>query len=424
MVGLRVLCMFLLVRPGAAFSSDWIAQLGSPDRDARHQAIHALADEGSQAGLEALARYLATESDPELRRAAADAMERMLLDEPAYIGLLERAEAPVVRAFAAHRLGSSRSNQARAALVLRLSDPDPDVRREVYEALGRSGDRTLIPDLVRAAVREESPALREVAERAAATLAASRVAPDDVPTAIAILEGGTGGDRLRAAATLGRSGDWRALTPLVRALQDGDADLRKEAVHALGQLGDHRAVAPLVEIAVRSRGEVRYLAIDALGRISDEVTRDPLAGLLSDPDAQTRRLAIRALADLPGGGASLTAALRDADEGVRGEAIHALGRLGDPSSLQVLKGALEDPSPFNRAEAARLLADAGKPEVGPWLVKALEDRDALVRLSAADGLTRLAVPEAAPALRRLIDGTRDEEERALYQEMLSHLVSR
>jgi HEAT repeat protein len=48
-----------------------------------------------------------------------------------------------------------------------------------------------------------------------------------------------------AAWELGRTGDPRALEPLVAALRDEDWECRHYVVMALGWLGDSRAIAPL-----------------------------------------------------------------------------------------------------------------------------------------------------------------------------------
>jgi len=389
----------------------------------RRAEIHALAEGGGPSAIEQLAARLELEPEPELRRIVQDSLLRVALDPEQAADLLAHSEIEAARAFAAHSLGHRGGAVASAALLLATRDPSAAVRREVYEGLVTSGDRAAIPELVKAAVRERSPALRELAEESARRLAELPVRPREVPVAISLLEGGSPDDQLWAVKLLGQSGDWRALQALQRAATAQSLELRCEAIRALGSLGDHRAIPLLHELAGSTRGRTRHHVIGALALLSSESSLEHLAPLVEDPDPGTRVLAIRALSNLPlpQTPQHLLVALRDPEEPVRVEAVHALGRLGGPVSSQGLAGALSDPSPFVRAEAARLLAELGGERAVAALVAALDDRDPLVRLTAADGLATLGAEQAIPALERLVQRSREDEEREAYADALQRL---
>lgn len=406
-----------------ADASGWTDRLDDRDPTVRRSAIHAVAAAGTPEAVEALAAQLEREDDQELRRALQDAMLRVSLDDDQLASLLGDSPHTTARAFAAHSLGHRRSVGTVTVMLAAIHDPEPAVRREVYEALGSSGDRTVIQELIRAAVRESTPSLREQAELAAQRLAASSTRPRDLPAAISVLQGGAQEDRLWAIDVLAESGDWRALRVLLDTASSGAVDIQREAIKALGMLGDHRAVPPLLQMLDETSGRTRHYVIGALALLADESSLEPLGALVRDPDPSARVLAIRALAalGLPRVIPYLRTALEDDEEPVRTEAIHALGPFPQAEAQAALALAMSDPSPFLRAEAARLLGAGDSPLAVEPLLAALDDRDGLVRLTAADALASLGAVDAIPVLERLVERTRDEKERAAYQAALDRL---
>ena len=78
--------------------------------------------------------------------------------------------------------------------------------------------------------------------------------------------------RVQAALELGRSGDSRALEPLVGALDDRNASVRAAAAAALGKLGDTRGRAPLAEHRSDSSSAVRSEIKNALDKLTPKAT--------------------------------------------------------------------------------------------------------------------------------------------------------
>ncbi len=428
--GLRLVLLWCTIASGATLAeqdspraSPTASKLAAEDPLQRRAAVHAIADQGGPQAVELLTARLEEESDDELRRVIHDALLRVSLDEHQLGRLLAEGERPATRAFAAHSLGHHHSLGAAAALTAAIRDPDPNVRREVYEALGSCGDRTAIQELIKAAVRETSPPLREQAELAAQRLASTSGRPRDVMVAISMLQGGSPDDRLWAVGVLSESKDWRALQVLLDTARDAPPEIRREAIKALGLLGDHRAVPPLHELLESTTGRTRHYVIGALALLGDESSLEPLRRLVEDPDPACRVLAIRALSALEVVGVveGLLPALQDSEEPVRTEAIHALGRYREPAAIAGLITALNDPSPFLRAEAARLLGASEADGAAEALMGCLDDRDPLVRLTAAEGLAQLAHEPALPEIERLAERTRDDGEREAYQGVAERL---
>jgi len=65
------------------------------------------------------------------------------------------------------------------------------------------------------------------------------------------------GTRWKAAESLGRMGDTRAVEPLIDTLWDDDARVRLKAVWALGMLGDPRALGSPCRNSTGSSGRMR-----------------------------------------------------------------------------------------------------------------------------------------------------------------------
>jgi hypothetical protein len=78
--------------------------------------------------------------------------------------------------------------------------------------------------------------------------------------------------RVQAALELGRSGDSRALSPLVGALDDQNASVRAAAAAALGKLGDTRGRAPLVAHRSDSSDAVRAEVRSALDKLEPKAS--------------------------------------------------------------------------------------------------------------------------------------------------------
>ena len=380
-----------------------------------------VSDQGTVEAADTLAAALSIEDDPRARVAARDALSRVDLDAEELVLLLEGSEYAEARAWAAHSLGHYGGSGAADALLAAVDDPSDLVRAEVYEALGSNRDPRAITVLQKAAVQDPDAKNRE-----AAILAAKRALSEpsvDVPLELARLASEDENARVQAARRLGSSDDWRAVEPLIGAAQGGDTELRKAALLALGHLGDARAVGPICEVATSSSGHVRYAALAALAYLKDESATQVLVQLTSDGDASTRQLAIRALAwtNAPGTAALIRPLLQDADEHVRAEVVLSLGEIDDPARVEGLVEGLVDPSPFVRAEAARLLGKTGDVEAGAALLPLLKDRDALVRIAAAQAAADLGLDEAREPLGKLVEKTRDAEERAWYEKALSQL---
>lgn len=144
--------------------------------------------------------------------------------------------------------------------------------------------------------------------------------------------------------------------------------------------------------------------------------REGLAVLLADTQnvsTATRRAAAKALAELGTRQQilALTKALQaDPDRGVRVNAAHALGRLGDDAALLALIESLNDREAIVRVEVAQALSRYNSQTAFDLLLQALRasgPENRFMRQYAAEALGKLGDRRAGPAL---LEALKDESE--------------
>jgi len=197
-----------------------------------------------------------------------------------------------------------------------------------------------------------------------AALAEVRKAPGDrkaaVPHLVRIVEDASTFARARgeAALALGEIGDGAAVAPLVKALAEKPgaserdvAEMNRHVADALGALGAREAVPALTDLLQKSRdGFAQVAAVDALGRIGDPTSVDVLVAVATGKDVEP-----------------FTAR----------KALLALGRIGDEKAAgPVLRMLFEErPGVSFFPEAAFAAVQIGSPMAAP-LLAVLEGRDA------------------------------------------------
>ena len=182
--------------------------------------------------------------------------------------------------------------------------------------------------------------------------------------------------RREAIITLGEMGDERCVEPIVRCLRDGDWQLREASIEALAMIG-----SPAVELLLRyiRDFDARKPVIKTLGKINDERVLDPLISLLHNDEFKDD--ATWALAELgkPAVG-RLLELLKNPDEGIRKQAILALGEIKDASCVDALIESLKDTDWFTRLSAASALEKIGDPRGREAVKPLMKDPDLVVRL--------------------------------------------
>jgi len=116
--------------------------------------------------------------------------------------------------------------------------------------------------------------------------------------------------RKNSVENIGKFGDWRALNPLIQALEDTHCSVRQAAISALGNLGEAQAVAPLIDVLAGKPilfcippkkndftfyEEIYISATNALAKIGDPEAIDPLIRTLKHENRAVRKAAAEAL---------------------------------------------------------------------------------------------------------------------------------
>ncbi|MBF0500072.1 MAG: HEAT repeat domain-containing protein [Candidatus Riflebacteria bacterium] len=173
------------------------------------------------------------------------------------------------------------------------------------------------------------------------------------------------------------------------------------------------AIDCITSIAGRSQEDIACEAILALGRIGDPSSRELLvASPARFPDRQEPLAALGAFRDstpVP----RLIELLGNPDYQFKEDVVRVLGEIGDPQATEALKSLLYDNERMVRYYAAWALYKIGGRDVVQSLCALLSDADEWIVINVLEILSRLKDPEAVPALVGQFKIVRDPRLRAI-----------
>ena len=234
-----------------------------------------------------------------------------LHDPRALLPLLDARKDPVpaVSGAAYYALSQLRDIHDPAPFLARLHDPDWQVRSEMAQLLGLTGDARAVEPLIH------------------------------------VLQTNTdenGGNRERTVLALGLLGDDRAVEPLIAALHDPVEWVRSAAAWALGKIGDQRAIAPLLDALDVGDPRFQVRVSSALLDLGDKRGWPPLLAVMNEHDDMLRAIGAETLAEHPDASAIDTVldVVKDQHAWNRYEALKSMAMLKDPRlthAWQVMK---------------------------------------------------------------------------------------
>jgi HEAT repeat protein len=185
-----------------------------------------------------------------------------------------------------------------------------------------------------------------------------------------------------AAKTLARM-PGQGIDALLSACYNPDAKLRTKALANLGDQEVQVALGPALDNL--KPGGRKGDAIKALGLIGDQTATPAVIPFLTDKDNRTA--AVTALGQIgdPRAVEPILDTLTETDKEYRNAAILALNRIGAPA-FGALVRELRSPEVLMRRGAAAALEGSESPQIVPALTAALNDADEEVRASAARAL--------------------------------------
>jgi len=217
---------------------------------------------------------------------------------------------------------------AMPAVLESLESPEQSVRVAALRAASALGEAGVVPALARFA------ATGEQAEQQAARESLNRLRGVDTDEAIAsLLTDDNPAIRGEAARSLAARKATAAVGSLLRAAEDSDPAVRLECWRALRQLATGKDLAAMVELWFKTgmAGE-RKAAQDAVVAVARKI-----------PQSSQRAKPLLEVIDSV------------KDSAMRASMLEALGRIGDPSALVVLRAGLRDKDGDVRTAAIRAL---------------------------------------------------------------------
>ena len=301
---------------------------------------------------------------PAQQEATVEAIAPLLMAEDARqwdAGLFRRGlehSDPLVRKKAALAVGRLRDSRGTSLLVAHLLDPDSTVQTEIMFALGVLQDTAAVGPII--GRFSERPALwRETAQEAITALAKM-----NDPRVAAFFSG-----ILRRTQTI---------------TLDSTAPVVTQVARELWRLGDRGPIADLIPFLRDTLVELRQAALFSVARVRPPAAAAELLLALQDDNSLLRAWAARALTKAYADTAKLTAdavtsglkrLLADEDDGVRINALRALGSFRLPELSNSIAPLLEDSDINARVQAAATLGLTGGPEARAALTMALGSRD-------------------------------------------------
>ncbi|MGH9941710.1 MAG: HEAT repeat domain-containing protein, partial [Pyrinomonadaceae bacterium] len=288
-----------------------------PDRDARRQAVHQLADTGRDAAIDDLIKIYANERDLDIRRQVVHALAEIKHPraEAKLIEIARNGDHPDLRRQAIHQLGE-RDTEASVDELMKIyaAEQSSDVKRQILHAFSEmKSPRAQTKLLAVARDRQERPDARR-----------------------------------QAIHWLGEKKDDAAVDELTRIF-DGEpsADVRRQLLHALSEMDNKRAEDKLFEIARAAGGDpdIRRQAIHQLGERAGQRSFEMLRDTVNNPSEQTevQMQALRAIGEKPADQSVpllINVAKSHPNPQVRKAAIRQLGESGDPRAVEFFKEVL------------------------------------------------------------------------------------
>lgn len=239
-------------------------------------------------------------------------------------------------------------------LLLRMSEPDRDIRQASALSLGERADPACAEELVEILWAEEDFFVRETV-----TWAVTRVKEAALPAVLTALRDGRSPEvRTQALHVLSKFADPGTLEDLLPLVDDHDGAVARKARWALARIGDPRAVPCLIELMGGSDEEEKNSLTDDLAAFGAAAV-PALVGTLGSPDAGLRRHAADVLCfighpDAEDAVGSLGATAHDPDPLVAVSALMALDELHAEEARQHVQALRSAADPRVRAVAERL----------------------------------------------------------------------
>jgi HEAT repeat protein len=201
-----------------------------------------------------------------------------------------------------------------------------------------------------------------------------------------------------AASALGRLPVPGRVEPLMKALHDKESEVIKSALLALRRAADERVIHEMVPLLQHQDFAVRTSAAQAIDTIRWAPTDRSHRIWFSVAKGWYERAATSGIDAMPA--LKLTIETAPVSSAVR--AVEAIGSIGDPRVVKVLREALYSPEAAVCIAAAGALGKVGGSEAVEGLIPCLRNGNTQVRAEAARALGILGAAEATKPISQLL----------------------
>jgi HEAT repeat protein len=331
----------------------------------------------------------------QMRGAAYTALKEIGSDEvvPYFEDGLSDGSGPV-RVLVVEGLARSDAGRKSKKLRLALEDQAGVVKARAVKALGKSGDRSVLP-LIEHATKDELATVRIAAWGALIRLGRTEAWEDLRKAGEAV----NPEERAEALRTMADLNDQRAVPLMHSLLNYNQPSVRAAAARGLGHLHKHEAREDIEKLLEDPVGPVRESAAAALADLGAKESVVALTRKLSDGAFTVRAAVGAALLQLSQPfqsiGPTMLALAQQNDPAARSSAALALGKATKTNregAIAVLTGLASDPLPGPRIVALRSLGRIGDQSVVPDLKAGLHDQNEAAKATAAGALLHILPP--------------------------------
>jgi HEAT repeat protein len=331
----------------------------------------------------------------QMRGAAYTALKEIDSDEvvPYFEDGLSDGSGPV-RVLVVEGLARSDAGRKSKKLRLALEDQAGVVKARAVKALGKSGDRSVLP-LIEHATKDELATVRIAAWGALIRLGRTEAWEDLRKAGEAV----NPEERAEALRTMADLNDQRAVPLMHSLLNYNQPSVRAAAARGLGHLHKHEAREDIEKLLEDPVGPVRESAAAALADLGAKESVVALTRKLSDGAFTVRAAVGAALLQLSQPfqsiGPTMLALAQQNDPAARSSAALALGKATKTNregAIAVLTGLASDPLPGPRIVALRSLGRIGDQSVVPDLKAGLHDQNEAAKATAAGALLHILPP--------------------------------
>jgi HEAT repeat protein len=331
----------------------------------------------------------------QMRGAAYTALKEIDSDEvvPYFEDGLSDGSGPV-RVLVVEGLARSDAGRKSKKLRLALEDQAGVVKARAVKALGKSGDRSVLP-LIEHATKDELATVRIAAWGALIRLGRTEAWEDLRKAGEAV----NPEERAEALRTMADLNDQRAVPLMHSLLNYNQPSVRAAAARGLGHLHKHEAREDIEKLLEDPVGPVRESAAAALADLGAKESVVALTRKLSDRAFTVRAAVGAALLQLSQPfqsiGPTMLALAQQNDPAARSSAALALGKATKTNregAIAVLTGLASDPLPGPRIVALRSLGRIGDQSVVPDLKAGLHDQNEAAKATAAGALLHILPP--------------------------------